>query len=200
VSLPGTVELLGAMLRATARASLRWYVFGAQAVAVYGRPRLTADVDVTIDPAGKPNVELLELLALEGIVPRNVGFDGFLTTSRLMPLVHAATSVPVDVVLAADGLEQDFLSRALPVDIGGVVVPVLRVEDLIATKMLANRRKDREDVLGILEERRDKIEVELVRSVLRDLDAALDEPRALAAFERLFKARARKSTRPPAKK
>lgn len=198
MSHPDIVELLHALLRATARASLRWYVGGAQAVAVYGGPSGTADVEVTIDAAGRANRELLELLASEGIVPRNVGFDGFLTTSRLMPLVHGASAVAVDVTLAADP-EQAFLARTKLANIAGVEVPILRVEDLIATKMLASRRKDREEVLIILEERRDKIDVEQVRSVLRELDAALDEPRALAAFERLFKARARKSTMPPKK-
>jgi hypothetical protein len=28
---------------------LRWYVFGAQAVVVHGRPRMTGDVDVTVE-------------------------------------------------------------------------------------------------------------------------------------------------------
>lgn len=183
------------MLRATARGSLRWYVCGEQAVAAYGRGRPSADVEVALDPAGKPNVELLELMASEGIVPRHAGFDGLLTTSRLLPLAHGATGV--NVALVASGLERELVERARPLDIVGVVVPVMRVEDLIATKMLTNRRQDREDVLGILEERRDRIELELVRAVVRQLDAALDEPRGLAAFERLFKASARRTTKPP---
>jgi predicted nucleotidyltransferase len=54
------------------------------------------------------------------------------------------------VVLAGLGLEELFLSRAVPVTIGSMVVPVISPEDLVATKILAGRPKDIEDVRGIL--------------------------------------------------
>ena len=41
-------ELLAALSRVLADWGASWYVFGAQAVLVWGRPRLTADVDVTV--------------------------------------------------------------------------------------------------------------------------------------------------------
>ena len=44
---PAAVELLAA-LAPVAQQWGRWYVFGAQAVVVYGVPRLSADVDVTL--------------------------------------------------------------------------------------------------------------------------------------------------------
>jgi predicted nucleotidyltransferase len=56
-------------------------------------------------------------------------------------------------VLAGPGLEEQFLARAVLVDIGGVRVPVMSPEDLVVTKILAGRPKDIEDVRGILAER-----------------------------------------------
>ncbi|MBK5296612.1 MAG: hypothetical protein JJE40_05580 [Vicinamibacteria bacterium] len=44
---PAAVDLLTALSRVMARWG-RWYVFGAQAVIAYGVPRLSADVDVTV--------------------------------------------------------------------------------------------------------------------------------------------------------
>ena len=44
---PAALELLAALSPVLARWG-RWYVFGAQAVIVYGVPRLSADVDVTL--------------------------------------------------------------------------------------------------------------------------------------------------------
>ena len=44
---PSTVELLAALAKALGKR--RWYLFDAQAVNVHGRPRMTADVDVTVD-------------------------------------------------------------------------------------------------------------------------------------------------------
>jgi hypothetical protein len=41
-------SVLAAVAEALRGAGLRWYVFGAQAVVAYGRPRLTADLDITV--------------------------------------------------------------------------------------------------------------------------------------------------------
>jgi hypothetical protein len=46
---PSPLELLSKLSKVLQKLKLRWYLFGAQAVNVYGIPRMTADVDVTID-------------------------------------------------------------------------------------------------------------------------------------------------------
>jgi hypothetical protein len=45
---PAAVDLLSALAPVLTRWG-RWYVFGAQAVIVHGVPRLSADVDVTLE-------------------------------------------------------------------------------------------------------------------------------------------------------
>ena len=40
-----------------------------------------------------------------------------------MPFAHTATGMPVDVVLAGSGLEDEFLSRARAIDVGGTGFP-----------------------------------------------------------------------------
>lgn len=187
------VDVFRAVERATARASLRWYVFGAQAVLAYGAPRLTADVDVTIDPLELGAPAVLRLLAEEGIAPRDPSFADALASSRLLPLIHEPSRIAVDVVLAGSGIEQDFLARVCLVDLGGVRVPLLCVEDLIATKVVAGRRKDREDVLGILREQAEKLDRKLLHEVLALFDESLEEPRAVRRFEALERALARLS-------
>jgi hypothetical protein len=179
-------EALRAVGLAVAPRGWRWYVFGAQAVLVHGAPRLTADVDVTIDTGASSSRDAIEALGLQAIVPRATGFDELLANARLLPMVHAPSGIPVDVVLAAGGIEKDFLDRAIVVDLGGVAVPVLSAEDLVATKVVAGRRKDREDVVGILQAQGDRLDLERLRRTLADLDATLDEPRAVARFERIF--------------
>lgn len=44
----GPAELLADLSRALRTLGVRWYVFGAQAVLIWGRPRMTTDVDVTV--------------------------------------------------------------------------------------------------------------------------------------------------------
>ena len=59
-------ELLSDLAAALDALNTRWYVFGAQAAILWGRPRLTADVDVTIDAAGRPTAVILEVLSRSG--------------------------------------------------------------------------------------------------------------------------------------
>jgi hypothetical protein len=55
----------------------------------------------------------------------DVDVDGFVARTRVLPFVHEATQLPLDLVLAGSGLEEEFLSRARLLDLGGAVVPVL---------------------------------------------------------------------------
>lgn len=45
---PGPADLLADLAHEFARLRVPWYVFGAQAALIWGRPRLTTDVDVTV--------------------------------------------------------------------------------------------------------------------------------------------------------
>lgn len=67
---PGRESLLSALAaiqRAAKRLGAKWYVFGAQAVAFHGVPRMTGDIDVTI-LVDAPTDEIVRALRREGIV------------------------------------------------------------------------------------------------------------------------------------
>ena len=91
--------------------------------------------------------------------------------------------MPIDLVLAGSGLEDEFLGRARELDAGGVVVPVISPEDLIVAKILAGRPKDVADVEGILRARSEDLDLDRIRSVLRLLEEAIAQSDLLAAFD-----------------
>jgi hypothetical protein len=64
------VDLLEALGGVLCRLGARWYLFGAQAVTVWGRPRMSADVDVTIELDLLRVPELLDLMARAGFTLR----------------------------------------------------------------------------------------------------------------------------------
>src|SRR5262245_9424666 len=142
---PAAAELLAAFGRAMRRRRWRWYVFGGQAVLAHGRPRLTADVDVTVDLAGASVHALVSELERSGFELRFPLSQEFLEAAKLLPVVHASTGFPVDVVLANSDFQKEFLDRREMVDVAGAKVPMISAEDLVATKILAGRRKDLED-------------------------------------------------------
>jgi hypothetical protein len=165
----------------------RWYVFGAQAVTIWGRPRLSSDLDITAAISGPPD-EFVAAMEGAGFDVRAADWRGFLTRTRVLPLLHRATGMPLDVVLAGPGLEEQFLERAIAVDLAGLTVPVISPEDLVATKLLAGRPKDLEDVRTILAERAARLDLARVRSLLGLLEEALSRSDLLPELERLLAA------------
>lgn len=176
-------ELLGALAHIFQRLSLRWYLFGAQAAIVHGASRLTGDVDATVDLGGLTTSALVGALQEGGFALRASDVDGFVERTRVVPLVHVGSGMPVDVVLAGPGLEGLFLQRAQEHIVEGIAIPVACAEDIVAMKILAGRPKDLDDVVAILAARQDAIRIELIRDTLRLLEQALAQSDLSPAFE-----------------
>jgi hypothetical protein len=177
-------DLLAALSRVMAECCERWYLFGAQAVQVWGAPRLTADVDVTVQLRVEDSAGFVARMQKEGFELRVSDVDGFVKKTRVFPFVHRASAIPVDVVLAGPGLEEEFLKRARPVDLGDVALPVISPEDLIVTKVLAGRPKDLEDIRGVLRARLETLDLAHIRRLLRLLQQALGQNNLKPLFER----------------
>lgn len=182
-SRPAPVELLAALAPVLAAWGDRWYVFGAQAVLVWGRPRLTADVDVTAHIHPEHVGDFIRSIEHAGFELRVPDVEAFVARTRVLPCLHRATGLPLDIVLAESGLEELFLSRAVPVDLGGVRVPVIAAEDLIVTKILAGRPKDLDDVDGVLRERLPSLDLGTIRATLGLLEEALSRSDLRLAFD-----------------
>ncbi len=184
---PAAVELLAALAPVLSRWG-RWYVFGAQAVIVYGVPRLSADVDVTLALAP----DALDRFARDMRAARfalRVEDPDFVRRTRVMPFVHEATGMPLDVVLAGSGLEEEFLDRARLVDIGGTSVPMIDMSDLVVAKILAGRAKDLDDAAALWRLHAEALDEDRIRAILRLLEDALSQSDLLPAFERIVRAR-----------
>ena len=108
-------ELLAAFAAAADRLGARWYLFGAQAALLYGAARLTADA------------------------------DEFVERTRVVLLVHRATGMPLDVVLAG---------RAKDLDDAVAILAANEELDLAAvrsTLRLLEQALDQSDLSPVLE-------------------------------------------------
>jgi hypothetical protein len=182
---PAAVELLAALAPVADRWG-RWYVFGAQAVVVYGVPRLSADVDVTLALVPDAPEHFAREMQSAGFSLR-VSAPDFVRRTRVMPFVHDATGMPLDVVLAGSGLEDDFLQRAVATDLGGTRVPIIELSDLIIAKVLAGRPKDVDDARALWQLHRD-VDAQRIRQVLQLLEQALSQSDLVSAFDRISQA------------
>jgi hypothetical protein len=143
-------ELLGDLARALAQLGARWYLFGAQASIFHGVARLTADVDVTVSLGTRTVTDLVAQLQEAAFDARIEDIVAFAEETRVVPVLHRATRIPVDLVLAGPGLEERFLARAEERLVGDVRILVAAAEDLVAMKLLAGRAKDLEDAATIV--------------------------------------------------
>ena len=178
---PAAVELLKALSAVLDRWG-RWYLFGAQAVVAYGVPRLSADVDVTVALASDDPQRFARDMETGGFTLR-VDDPEFLRQTRVLPFVHAATGMPLDVVLAGSGLEEEFLGRAKTTDIGGASVPVIDIADLFIAKILAGRPKDIEDARSLWRVRGASVDRRRVLRLLRLLEEALGQSDLVSGFD-----------------
>ncbi len=178
---PAALELLSALTTVLARWG-RWYLFGAQAVTAYGVPRLSADVDVTLQLVPDDPEAFARDMAAAGFAIRVDDLD-FVRRTRVMPFVHVATAMPLDVVLAGSGLEEEFLDRARIMNLGGVTVPLLDAEDLVIAKVLAGRPKDIEDARNLWQLHGHELNAGRILAVLRQLDEALSQGDLVPGFE-----------------
>ncbi len=176
-------DLLADLARAFDALGISWYLFGAQAAIVYGVARLTADVDVTVRAPASTTDEWLSILEGFGFARRFTD-PAFIVQTRVVPVVHLATGLPVDIVLAGPGLEDELLQRAVVQSIDGVAVPVVEIADLVILKVLASRPKDLDDVAALLRTHGDGIDLTRVREVLTKLEQALGQSDLLTAFKK----------------
>lgn len=183
---PASVELLIALKKVLGPRRIRWYLFGAQAAVVYGSARMTMDVDVTIALRPERVRPLVAALLERGFASRAHDIAAFFERSRVIPLFHESTRMPLDLVVARDSLEATFLERARPIDIGGVRVPVISPEDLVVAKLFAGRPRDIEDVRSVLAAMHDSLDLRHVRVLLGQLDEAEDRADLLPTLERLL--------------
>jgi hypothetical protein len=180
-------DVLADLRRALDGAGLRWFLFGAQAAILHGVVRLSADVDITVDLGTRPAHALVEVLTRGGF-DHLVPDAGFIEATRVMPFVHRVSRMPVDVVLAGPGLEEQFLARAEIRRVGEIAIPVVSAEDLITMKILAGRARDLDDVAAVVRARRHELDLGQTRATLRLLEGALDRADLVIELERILRA------------
>jgi hypothetical protein len=155
-------------------------------VIAFGVPRLSADVDVTLRLAAEATGAFVDAMSTEGFTLRVHDAD-FVRRTRVLPFIHVSTAMPVDVVLAASGLEDEFLRRARSIEIGGVGVPTIDVEDLMIAKILAGRPKDIEDARGLWKFHSAEMNTSRIRRILESLEEALAQSDLLPLFDAIQK-------------
>jgi len=140
-------------------------------------------------------VKVLErVLSGAGFVRRKgiPGIADLIAHHRILPLTHERSGLPLDVVRAGPGLEEQMLARAIRRRVGRRSIPFVDTNDLLVLKVLAARPKDLEDVRALLRGGSTEIDLATTRARLRELGQLLDDSTLIEIFEDQVKAARRK--------
>ena len=132
------------------KASIPYMVIGGQAVLLYGEPRLTRDIDITlgIGVDGLDSVKkIVSILGLKGLV-RNE--KEFVERNMVLPAIEKRSGIRVDFIFSFSPYERQAIERAKDIRLGRTSVRFASLEDVAIHKVIAGRARDLEDVRSIL--------------------------------------------------
>jgi hypothetical protein len=153
------------VLDAIAAAGARAAVAGGIAQQVWGRIRATRDLDLLVRSAAGEG-PVLGGLAARGLRPtrKPTSLAAMTLHSLARDDPEGFVDVPVDLFFVTSGLGAEAVERAVPLTIGGRAIPVVRAEDLLLLKLLADRVLDRADAEDIVREQGDRIDIADLRT------------------------------------
>jgi hypothetical protein len=159
-------------------------IIGGVALARWGEPRATADVDLAILTGLGDEPRFVDAL-LEAFSPRRENAREFALQNRVLLLV-ATNGVGIDASLAGLPFEERLVERASRFDFGrGIELVTASAEDMVVLKTIAGRRKDWADIEGLLIRQQRQLDWALITSELEILCELYEAPERLDELMRL---------------
>lgn len=157
---------------------------GGIAVAVWGEPRLTRDIDMKVLVSRDNRAQLLAVL--QTFMPLQEDSDE--SFRRLgLAFFQDSNGVRIDVMLADTIFDETAIGRACDIDFApDKKIRVCTAEDLIIYKMLSTRTKDRADVESILQKQGDALDDTYIKNWLAQFEEALADSTLIRDFRKIL--------------
>jgi len=117
---------------------------------VYGEPRLTKDIDVTVAKEPEEVEEVIEAVNEMGLDILVDDAAGFVSQTYVLPTHEPSSGIRVDFIFSSSDYERQAIRRARSVRMGKAFVRVATPEDVVIHKIVAGRPRDIEDTKGVL--------------------------------------------------
>lgn len=176
-------QLLARIARKLDEADIPYMIIGGQAVLLYGEPRLTKDIDISLGADRSELAKVKKLTEEIGLTSLPDDADQFVEETMVLPTIEEDSGVRVDFIFSHSGYERQAIRRAEQVEIERTQVAFASLEDLIIHKVVACRPRDLEDIRVILL-KNPEYDQDYIHSWLAEFDRSLSE-NYLPAFKRL---------------
>ena len=164
-----------------------YMIIGGQAVLLYGEPRLTRDIDITLGINYDALDKILEIAKELSLRPLPENLDSFVRQTMVFPAIDDLTGIRVDFIFSFTPYETAAIRRAKKMLILNQNVFFASPEDVIIHKIFASRPRDLEDVRGIIL-KNPKLDLTYIRKWLKEFDLSSEAKRNfLITFEQILK-------------
>ena len=161
-------------------------IIGGQAVLLYGSPRLTRDIDITLGVDTDKFLLVDEICGKLGlkILPENP--EDFVKETKVLPVDEPESRMRVDFIFSFTPYETQAMQRTQNVLINDYPIKFASCEDVIIHKMIAARAIDLEDVKNILIKNKNSIDLEYIKQWLIEFNQIPEHEGILEKFETLL--------------
>ena len=177
-------ELIIKVSSALRKNNIPYMIVGGQAVLLYGIPRLTKDIDITLgmDINRLPEITgLIKKIKLT-IIPKN--YRDFATRTMVLPVLDKSSNIRIDFIFSFTEYEKTAIKRARDVSLGNRKIKFASVEDIIIHKIFAGRPRDIEDIKSIVV-KHPKIDRKYIRKWLKQFGRTPEHSKMPDIFNRL---------------
>ena len=166
------------------KTKIAYALLGGLAVAFYGEPRMSFDIDINILLGNKRLKGFLKTAREFGFIPLPPALKKFIAATGVIPMRFSKNGVTgrCDFIIAQNPLEYAGIKRAFTRNIYAIKLKMIRCEDLVLHKITSDRPRDLEDLRGILIRQRGKLDLEYIRGWLKKIDKLSDNHKLLKLF------------------
>src|SRR4030042_2829329 len=179
-------EILSRISASLNKHTLPYMIIGGQAVLLYGEPRLTRDIDITLG-VGVDYIDKLLIVVRElSLKPIPVDIESFVRQTMVLPAFDETTGIRVDFIFSFTPYETEAIKRARRIKILEKEVCFASPEDVIIHKIFAGRPRDIEDVKTIIP-KNPGIDIQYIKNWLKEIETSSDRKDFLKTFEEILK-------------
>ena len=156
------------------KGAIPYMVIGGQAVLLYGEPRLTRDIDITLGMGvnGLDKVKkIIKAIGLKVLVEKE---KEFVERNMVLPTLDKKSGLRVDFIFSFSPYERQAIERGNEIKLGRTLVKFASLEDVVIHKMIAGRARDIEDVKSVLL-KNPKYDSHYIEKWLAEFDKSLGE-------------------------
>lgn len=158
-------NLLISISKAFKKHEIPYIIIGGQAVLLYGEPRLTKDIDITVGLNIDALDKILNIMVDIGTKPLPKNLKHFVRETMVLPLVHQESGIRIDIIFSFSDFEKTAIQRANKITLEDTEVQFVSLEDLIVFKVFSGRNRDLEDARIILQKNK-QADIDQIRNDL----------------------------------